>query len=220
MLLIYSFAPAPASIPIGNILNSLGIFCSVTTTVSATSLIACKIVLVTRRSRMVYSYNKILEILVQSAALVSIFLSAIAILQLFAPNVDHITPHQRLMYNISIYMKYSLGAIIVRASSRFNYNELIRTLNKGISPTLISFRVLENSSEPVSNTTRQTALSRLASKRSTHNSHGRNQQTRHSIIHMGCMDGVEQFSCVQSTMDSGHEKNIPVENVKAVENQN
>lgn len=65
---------------IGSLIEALGILCSFITTLSATSLIALKIVLVTRQSHMRHSYSKIIEILVQSAAIVSIVLFGMAVL--------------------------------------------------------------------------------------------------------------------------------------------
>lgn len=62
--------------------NALAFLSSFITTISATSLIALKIVLVTRQSHQNYSYAKIIEILTQSAALVSIFLFVSSVVEL------------------------------------------------------------------------------------------------------------------------------------------
>ncbi|KAF5316050.1 hypothetical protein D9619_006907 [Psilocybe cf. subviscida] len=64
-------AGVPTETHLQNILSSLSSLFSVITTLSTTFLIALKIVLTTRRSRMRQFYTKIIEILVQSAGLVT-----------------------------------------------------------------------------------------------------------------------------------------------------
>lgn len=79
---------------------------SLLTIVAATCLIALKIMCVTRQNRTHYSYTKIVNILVESAALVSIIAILVAILELLAYlrpyNVD--TTTGRFFYELSQYI--------------------------------------------------------------------------------------------------------------------
>ena len=58
---------------IGSLLDSAMLISSSVTTLAATFLISLRIILTTRHARMHHTYAKIVEILVESAALVSIF---------------------------------------------------------------------------------------------------------------------------------------------------
>lgn len=69
---------------LGQKMEVLGLLIPFITTVSATSLIALKIILVTHRSQRQRHYAKVIEILVESAAMVSIVILGTAILALMA----------------------------------------------------------------------------------------------------------------------------------------
>lgn len=73
---------------------ALGRLFSAVTTIFATGLIALKIILVTRRNRTLYSYKRVIEILVQSAALQSIVLMAGSIID-FLFYIPNISPDSR-----------------------------------------------------------------------------------------------------------------------------
>lgn len=73
--------------------SGLGQIFSAATTVVATTLIVLKIVLVTRKSRAGYSYTKVIEILIQSAALqslVMIFASVVSFVEFSASEAKHV----------------------------------------------------------------------------------------------------------------------------------
>ncbi|KAF5321952.1 hypothetical protein D9619_000015 [Psilocybe cf. subviscida] len=146
----------PASIESAVLTETFGMLCSLITTGSSTFLIALKIVLVTRRSHMQHTYGKILEILIQSAALVSTVLLIMAILQIysyvhaFKPS----TASGRSLIQMSIYLACLQTPVTVFA------------------PTLITFRASEESPQIEVNTTRRTSsFSRLTFKRTARSNH-------------------------------------------------
>jgi hypothetical protein len=91
---------------------------AVITTASATFLIALKIVLVTRRSYMQHSYTRIIRILIESAALLSISGLILAILDL----VSYFNPYKlntqtgRFLFQIFVCITYTQAPITVRVS--------------------------------------------------------------------------------------------------------
>lgn len=101
-----------------SLLSALGLLSSFITTVTSTSLIALKIILITRQNHMRYSYGKIIEILIQSAALVSIVLLPSSILEL----VDYVRPYRldtttgRVLYQMWMYLGYIQGPVTVCTS--------------------------------------------------------------------------------------------------------
>lgn len=105
----------------------LALLFSATTTVSATSLIALKIVLVTRRSRMQHSYAKIVEILIESAALVSIVLLGVAILEL----ISYVSPYKlgttsgRHLFQMLQYLSSLYTPVTVRTPRRLTWYRLM-----------------------------------------------------------------------------------------------
>lgn len=104
-----------APLHIQTLTSAISCLASFITVSSATSLIVLKIVLVTRRSKMGRSYTKICEILIESAALVSIWYLGIAILQI----ASHVHPFVistsfgRLLYRMYVYLDNSRGPITV-----------------------------------------------------------------------------------------------------------
>lgn len=103
------------------LLNSLSEIFSLLTTLFATCFIALKIVLVTRQRRMSYSYAKIVEILVESAALLTFFLLGLAILGLVnSKHHFHLnTTIGRVSYELAVCLSYVVGPVIVRISHCF-----------------------------------------------------------------------------------------------------
>lgn len=90
--LYFGLSTTPSYLLIG----ALALVLSAATTVSATLMIALKIILVTRRSHTPYSYRKVIEILVQSAALESLLqifsaINAIVVYMLGDGNTDNPT---------------------------------------------------------------------------------------------------------------------------------
>lgn len=69
---------------------ALGVLSTFITTISATFLMALKIILVTHQSRRQHQYSRIIEIIVQSAAIVSVGTLCLAILSL----IDFISPFE------------------------------------------------------------------------------------------------------------------------------
>lgn len=103
------------SIPRGVLLDSLSSILIVTTLVATTSLIALKIVLVTRQSPVRRSYARIVDVLIHSAALVSIVDLSITILQL----VDYVdtfklsTTRGIRLYQVTTYLTYMSAPLTV-----------------------------------------------------------------------------------------------------------
>ncbi|KAF5315455.1 hypothetical protein D9619_007595 [Psilocybe cf. subviscida] len=129
-------------------------FLSAATTVFATSMIALKIILSTRDCRARYSYTRIIDILVQSAALESLILvvsaiSEIALYILGEPDDS----------NMTLYVLFL--EILTYASA-------CRLIVTGIAPTLIAFRVAEERpSTEVDSTRKRSSQSGLAFKQFT-----------------------------------------------------
>lgn len=95
--------------PLDQLIQALGVISSFITTVSTTFLIALKITLVTRQSRRLHHYTKIIEILVQSAAMLSILLLVLAILILvdFVNPFDITTTTGMFCYQLNNYLLYT-----------------------------------------------------------------------------------------------------------------
>ncbi|KAF5313766.1 hypothetical protein D9619_013679 [Psilocybe cf. subviscida] len=147
---------------------ALGILFSAATTVLATSMIALKIILVTRESRSQYSYTKVIEILVQSAALQSAVL---------------------LVNGIIVFMAYVDPTLLVAQMNA--YTSSFRRVLMGIAPTLIAFRVADE--EPrteITVTNRSAPISHLTFRRSTRgmDTDSRSQRTWISTIHFDGSD--------------------------------
>ncbi|KAF5329247.1 hypothetical protein D9619_009241 [Psilocybe cf. subviscida] len=132
------------SIGISDILSSI-------TTMSATTLITLRIIMVTRRSPIRSSYRQIIEILLESAAIYSIVLLTHGILLIvdFIHPFDIRSPSGVAMWELSMYINF------------------IQPPVTGIAPTLIAFRVAEE--KPKSEATGTGPLSRLTFKRSQSN---------------------------------------------------
>lgn len=90
---------------------------SLITTVIATFLIALKIILVTRRSRMQHSYTKVLDILIQSAALEAVVLLGITTLSLVGLVHPFIitTTSGRSFYSMYEYLVFMQCPVTVRS---------------------------------------------------------------------------------------------------------
>lgn len=88
---------------------------SFTTTVSATLRIALKIILVTHRSHRHFRYTRIIEILIQSAAIVSILLLGLGILKLidFMHPLGLSTTGGRVFYQVYNYLRFTQPPITV-----------------------------------------------------------------------------------------------------------
>lgn len=114
-------AGVPTETHLQNILSSLSSLFSVITTLSTTFLIALKIVLTTRRSRMRQFYTKIIEILVQSAGLVTFIVLSVISLQLasYLHPFDMDTKFGTVLYEVSIIISRLEGPVIVRLPRRF-----------------------------------------------------------------------------------------------------
>lgn len=149
------------------LMNSLAEFSSFTTTVAASSLIALKIVLVTRKSHMRHSYAKVIEIVIESAVLVSIVLLGIAILEVgsYVHTYHMRTASGRALYQTFEYLSYCQGPITVRVFTTVNV-AVITLAVQGIGPTLIAFRVAEEPPHNEINSTKRTGpVSRLTFRR-------------------------------------------------------
>lgn len=167
-------------------------FLSAATTVSATSMIALKIILVTRESHARYSYAKVIEILVQSAALESLVMivnciADIAQYALAASNSNNVTL-ELVILQISAYASafriFAKVCIYLFPESAVVTDEIIQ----GIAPTLIAFRVAAETPHTEVNSTRQSnPLSRLTFRRSARCTNQDNgvQQTGISTIRFG-----------------------------------
>ncbi|KAF5310294.1 hypothetical protein D9619_010139 [Psilocybe cf. subviscida] len=170
------------------LIGPLGVLSSFVTTISATFLIALKIILVTRYSRTQYLYAKILEILVESAALVSIVALGITVTELLA----YAHPYQldsttgRLSYYLRQYFSSLQGPAI------------------GIGPTLTTFRVVAQPPQtevgPPHNTS---VLSRLTFRRTGHNLNTDSQlpHIHTSTIRFESACEIYSVGSVRSSMD-------------------
>lgn len=91
---------------LSQLIQTVAALISFITILSATFLIALKIILITQRSHMHYSYTKTVEIIIQSAAIVSIVLLGISILSLL--DFIHIfsisTSGGKFAYQLGIYL--------------------------------------------------------------------------------------------------------------------
>lgn len=90
------------------LINSLATLSTFITTVLATSLIASKIVLVTRKSHMRHSYTKIIAIVIESGTLTSIVLLCVTILGL-------------VLYARPVYLSTYYGRVITQMNEYFLY---------------------------------------------------------------------------------------------------
>lgn len=107
-------------------MNSLATLSTLVTTVSATFLIALKIVLVTQRSHMHHSYAKILEIVIESAALLSIVLLCITVVELasYVHPFDVSTSYGMALDHMAVYLLYCQGPTTVRIDHYIHYSLL------------------------------------------------------------------------------------------------
>lgn len=106
----------PTVAPLPSPLLSLSSLLSAVTTLSATFLIALKIVLITRTNRMQHSYSKIIEILIQSAGLVSFVMLSASTLGLIS-NVhpfDVETKMGAVLYQVALYISRLQAPVAVR----------------------------------------------------------------------------------------------------------
>jgi hypothetical protein len=144
---------------------------SAATTVCATSMIVLKIILVTRKSRAHYSYTKIIEILVQSAALESVVMmvNCFADIGQYAFSAFNHNNGSFLLLQLSTYASAFRFFVIVRV---YLFPELAAVTDRptqGVAPTLIAFRVAEETPRTeVNSTNKSSPLSRLAFRRSAH----------------------------------------------------
>lgn len=101
---------------LGELIQSLTTLFSFITTVSATSLIALKIIVVTRQTHRRHHYTKIINIIVQSAVILSVVLLGIAILSLidYARPFDIGTASGKFCYQLESYLAYTQGPVTVR----------------------------------------------------------------------------------------------------------
>lgn len=101
------------------LVNSLATLSTFITTVSATSLVVLKITLVARQSQMRHSYTKIIEIIIESAGLVSIVLLGMSILDLlsYVHPFDPSTTLGTALNQTYAYLSYCQAPITVRFTS-------------------------------------------------------------------------------------------------------
>lgn len=94
---------------------------SALTTVTATLLIALKIVIVTRKSSMHHSYAKVIEIIVESGALVSTIMLAEALLELvsFLQPFDLATKSGQILVQLAEYVSSFQTWIVVCCTPAF-----------------------------------------------------------------------------------------------------
>lgn len=157
--------------PAAGLIQALSMLLSFTTTALATSLIALKIYLATRQTQRYYCYTKIIEILVQSAAILSIIQLGLAILSLmdFVQQFDLTTTRGNAGYQLIEYLVNIQGPISVSNFGSADYNYLSWWPSQGIAPTLIALCVMEEGSKPESGSTiRSTPPSKLTFRRATH----------------------------------------------------
>ncbi|KAF5324145.1 hypothetical protein D9619_011132 [Psilocybe cf. subviscida] len=138
----------------GALMGGLSQVLSATTTVCATGMILLKIILVTQKSRARYSYSKVIEILVQSAALESFVQIVASIAAIVSSKVL-----ESSSFNVSLVLFFlPLGA----------YASSCRLVVLGIAPTLIAFRVADEKPRIETKTASRTSpLSKLTFRRST-----------------------------------------------------
>lgn len=108
---------------LGELIQALGLLSSFITTVFATSLIAFKIIRVTRQSHRQHHYRRVIEILVQSAAIVSIVMLGLVILSLmaFVSPFDVSTASGRFCYQLYTYLVFAQNPILVSNLSLSGY---------------------------------------------------------------------------------------------------
>ncbi|KAF5321955.1 hypothetical protein D9619_000016 [Psilocybe cf. subviscida] len=163
--------------------TTLVAFFSFMTTVSATSLIAWKIASLTRESHIRHSYTKVLQILVESAALVSVVLSGVFILSLIdAVHIFNLgTMRGKVMLQMASYFGYMQGPVI------------------GIAPTLIAFRVAKGG--PLQTEINGTnPPSHLRFRRAADNNNV-TPRTMVSTMEFGPSQGEDSLSTVQTRVD-------------------
>jgi hypothetical protein len=171
------FALAPVENSSGLAFAGISQILSATTTVCATGLIALKIYTVTRKSGGNYTYSKVIEILVQSAALQSLVMIVDSIAEigtyiLVASNSNNIALALAFL-QIAAYSSSCRLAVMVRVYFilLFPRKKLIHPIKQGIAPTLIAFRVAEERPRTeVDSTSRESPLSGLAFKHSARHS--------------------------------------------------
>jgi hypothetical protein len=107
------------------LVQALATWTTFMTTISASSLIALKILLVTRQSHSPYSYAKTIEVIIESAALVSVVFLLVAIFNVvsYVHPLDIGTASGRVLFQTSVYLLY------------------LQVPFTGIAPTLITLRV-------------------------------------------------------------------------------
>ncbi|KAF5317745.1 hypothetical protein D9619_012549 [Psilocybe cf. subviscida] len=216
--------------PLHGRLNYLLAFCaqlaSLATTASATSLIALKIIRTTRESQMHYSYTRIVQILVESAALVSIVGLGVGSLQLvtYIQPYDMSTSSGRLLYQLLQYLAAVQTPIMVGDSVVvFIVVHHLNTASQGIGPTLIAFRVAEERSQTRDHatSTRTSPLSRLTFRRTAPggNVDSLTPRTRASTIQFGQAHQSEQMDCVQAYVDIDARSDASGEKAKEIMKQ-
>ncbi|KAF5309491.1 hypothetical protein D9619_012494 [Psilocybe cf. subviscida] len=161
---------------ITSLLASLSSLCSAFITLLATSLIALKIVLVTRNSRIRHSYAKTIEIIVESAALVSFITLVMGILEL----ISYVHPYD--LGTTSGLLVYRALVIVGRIQ-----NPVI-----GIGPTLIAFRVAaQPANTDIGATSGTMSLSHFTLPTFAHSSTHTNQHIVHTRMRSGSPYEVE-----------------------------
>ncbi|KAF5309194.1 hypothetical protein D9619_012831 [Psilocybe cf. subviscida] len=171
------------------LLNSLTMLCSLLTTLSSTFLIALKIVLVTRQSPTHHTYAKIVEILTESAAIVSIFMLGTTVLDLilYVHPFDMSTRGGMFCYQLQVYLASMLSLVL------------------GIAPTLIAFRVAEEPSHQETSATRRSGpLSRLTFRRviRSTDTHSHAPHTGVCTTCSGVGHGEGQISGIKPSIDT------------------
>ncbi|KAF5309188.1 hypothetical protein D9619_012839 [Psilocybe cf. subviscida] len=191
------------NVPLGGRTNylasSLASLSCLITTVSATSLIALKIVLVTKQNRMRRSYAKAVRILVQSAAIVSIVQLGMTVLQL-----------------ISFFHSYNVHTSTGKfCSYMYDYLGYMQGPAAGIGPTLIAFRVAEEPHRDETETdliNRKSWLSHLLSRSTTSNTIT-DRQIAGTMAPTICFGSVQDgSSSAQTCMDGEPPEHILTKN--------
>lgn len=196
-------------------MNALGILSSFLTTMSATLFIGLKIFLVTRQSHMRRTYARIVIILVESAALVSVIglLTTILIFQGYVHPSKLYTTSGGEIFQLAYYLGALVNPVMVITPVAWLIIQSTDIDIQGIGPTLIAIRVANEPSKATSDPpSGNHALSHLTFRRSSRSTDAANEITRTTVSRVSFLAHSEQPPIgVHAYLVKGQQDNSPNE---------
>lgn len=177
----------------------MGVLLSAATTVFATLLIALRIILVTRESRCFYSYTKVIEILVESAAVQSAVLLVAGVINVMVAERPTDVGVLLVAYT-SVFRRTIVVMISLYLSDNITPTD---AKTQGIAPTLIAFRVADEKTHTENNSaTRTSPLMHITFKRSTYGADTNSvaQRTWMSTVHFDRTHREDDDASIHSDM--------------------